>query len=107
MTLFHTCVSSCVLFATAIPPLSQTQIQSICIVQRKMLRRIVGWRQLDDEPCCDTMIRMNQPLTSAMQLHLFYQGEIQYADRDSVLRAILKAIITILGSVALDTSVIR
>ena len=78
---FDACISPCAIFAIAILPLSQSQIQSICIVQRKMLRRVVGWRRIDGEPWRDTMIRMNQRLTRAMDLHFIASWE------DSIWRA--------------------
>ena len=40
-----------------------------------MLRRIVGWRRIDGEPWRDTMIRMNQLLTRAMDLHFIASWE--------------------------------
>ena len=53
----------------SILPLSKTQIESICVVQRKMLRRIVGWRRIGDEPWRDTMTRMRERVSRAMDLH--------------------------------------
>ena len=40
-----------------------------------MLRCIVRWRRLDDEPWRDAMIRMNQRLSHAMRLHFILSWE--------------------------------
>ena len=66
---FDASISPCILFAMSILPLSKTQIESICVVQRKMLRRIVRWRRIGDEPWRDTMTRMRERVSRAIDLH--------------------------------------
>ena len=46
---FDACVGPAFLFGIAVLPLSRFQIQKMDILQRKMLRRIVGWRRSEGE----------------------------------------------------------
>ena len=57
------------LSAMAILLLSKTQIGSIYVVQRKMLRRIIGWHRIHDEPWHDTVTRRRERVSRAMDLH--------------------------------------
>ena len=57
------------LFGTAVLPLSKFQYLEFDKLQRKMLRRIVGWRRIEREELRGTMIRMNGCLARALQLH--------------------------------------
>ena len=65
---FDTCVGPALLFGTAVLPMTRTQLQDLDRLQRKMLRRIVGWRRIEGEDCRDTMVRMNQRLSRAIFL---------------------------------------
>jgi len=48
--------------------LTKVQLKSIDVLQRKMLRSIVGWVRLNGEDWCDTMRRMNHRLSVASEL---------------------------------------
>ena len=63
------CVSPSVLFALSVFPVKKSQLLALDILQRKMLRRIVGWRRLPDESWRDTMVRMNTRLQHASSLY--------------------------------------
>ena len=49
--------------------LTRRQIDSVDIVFRKMLRRIVGWTRYPSETWEETMSRMKQKVASALQVH--------------------------------------
>ena len=65
---FDSLVTPAALFAVAVMPLSKSQLEAFCVVQRKMVRRIVGWRRVADESWRDTMVRMNARVAQAMQI---------------------------------------
>ena len=66
---FDACVTPTILFAICTLPLTRTKMGILDVLQRRMLRRIVGWRRLDGEPWRDTMARMSQRLERADQLY--------------------------------------
>ncbi|CAE7612169.1 XI-F [Symbiodinium natans] len=57
-------ITPTVLFSWHTLPLTQKQLHDLNIVQRRMLRSIVGWRRVDGEAWSDTMMRV-RPATSA------------------------------------------
>ena len=62
-------------------PLNQRNFHRIGVVQRKMLRSIVGWVRVADEPWEDTMRRMRQRLERAMRIHYVEPWEVQILRR--------------------------
>ena len=66
---FNICVTPSLLFGLSVLPLSHTQLKEMDALQRKMLRRIVGWRRIADEPWRLTMTRMNQRLAYGQTTH--------------------------------------
>ena len=66
--LFDSVVSPTAIFGLAVLPLTKIQIHKLDVVQRKMLRSIVGWVRKDGEQWQDTMRKMNGRLDSAMTL---------------------------------------
>ena len=71
-TLFH---------ATAFPtslPLTQGLVHKLDVVQRRVLRSIVGWVRLTDEPWDITMRRTNQRMEQAASLHPLPSSSSQY-----------------------------
>ncbi|CAE7565538.1 unnamed protein product [Symbiodinium natans] len=66
---FDAVITPTVLFSLHALPLTQKQLHDLNILQRRMLRSIVGWRRVDGEPWSDTMTRMNQRVASALQQH--------------------------------------
>ena len=58
LKLFDIVVTPTLIFGLAVLPLSISSLQKIAILQRKMLRKIVGWVRVKDEPWEDTMRRM-------------------------------------------------
>ena len=66
---FDVCVSPSMLFALVSLPLTRSQIEELDILQRKMLRRIVGWRRIEGEPWEDTMKRMRDRVENARTLY--------------------------------------
>eukprot|EP00929_Paragymnodinium_shiwhaense_P046346 TRINITY_DN23593_c0_g1_i6.p1 TRINITY_DN23593_c0_g1~~TRINITY_DN23593_c0_g1_i6.p1 ORF type:complete len:196 (+),score=11.73 TRINITY_DN23593_c0_g1_i6:290-877(+) len=65
--LFDSVVSPTVLYSLSTTPLTQTQLAKLDAVQRKMLRRIVGWVREDDEAWNATGSRMKKRLQAALQ----------------------------------------
>ena len=58
-------------------PLNQRDLHRLGVAQRKMLRSIVGWIRIADEPWRDTMRRMNERLQRAMRIHYVEPWEFQ------------------------------
>ena len=63
---FDACVTPSVLFALAAFPLPQSKLNTIDRLQRRMLRRIIGWRRTDGEDWQITMSRMKHRMEAAM-----------------------------------------
>ena len=68
LKLFDATVSPTVLFGLATVPLSQNQLEYLGALQRRMLRLIVGWVRLRDEPWDETMRRMRDRVSRALVL---------------------------------------
>ena len=66
---FDTSVTPVMMFALHVLPLTKTQLNIIDTLQRKMIRRIVGWTRAPDESWHGTMVRMNGKLITARSLH--------------------------------------
>ena len=66
MKLFDSVVSPSLFFGLAILPLHVSSIEKINIVQRKMLRKIVGWVRIQGETWENTMRRMSTRVDSAV-----------------------------------------
>ena len=76
---FDTCVSPTILFGISTLPLSSSRLKSLDILQRKMMRRIVGWRRSEDESWREIMERMNRRLQYKHELHYYEPWSISYA----------------------------
>ena len=66
---FDSCVTPAIQFGLCTLPMTKHKLDQLDILQRKMLRRIIGWRRVEDEPWRDTMKRMNQRMEHAEQLY--------------------------------------
>ena len=66
---FDLCVSPAILFALPTLPVSVTRLRALDVLQRKMLRRIVGWRRIEDESWRSTMQRMNERMQHGQTLY--------------------------------------
>ena len=55
LKLFDVVVSPCILFGLNAVPIHAAFREKFNITHRKMLRRIVGWRRVPDEPWNETM----------------------------------------------------
>ena len=67
--LFDICVSPAMLYSLVCFPISKHHLNEIDILQRKMLRCIVGWRRVPSENWEDTMRRMRSRLEYADELY--------------------------------------
>ena len=76
---FNACVTPVVQFALAAFPLTKKHRDDLDILQRKMLRNIVGWRRIADEPWHDTMERMSNRLSRAQELHYISPWSLTHA----------------------------
>ena len=65
---FVASIGPTILFRTQVMRMSKVQLQEMDRIQRKMMRRIVGWRRLDDEPWNETMQLMNLRLAHGNML---------------------------------------
>ena len=66
---FDMCVSPSILYALVSFPLTRSHVEELDILQRKMLRRIIGWRRVDGEGWDETMRRMRDRMDDAHQLY--------------------------------------
>ena len=66
LKLFDVIVSPALLFGLFILPLCQSHLEKIDVVQRKMLRKIVGWVRLRTDNWEITMRRMSLRLKTAL-----------------------------------------
>ena len=46
---FGMCISPCLLFALSAFPISKSQLEQMDVLQRKILKRIIGWRRDENE----------------------------------------------------------
>ena len=67
LRLFDAVVTPSILFGGAVLPLSENDLKRLNIVQRRMLRSMIGWRRFTDEPWEETMRRMKRRMTDALQ----------------------------------------
>ena len=58
--------------------MKKNQIEDMDRLQRKMLRRIVGWRRIDGEEWKDTMKQMNLRLSRVLDLHYCQSWSISF-----------------------------
>ena len=66
MRLFDSVVSPSLLFGLAILPLQASCVEKLNVVQRKMMRKVVGWVRIPDEPWEQTMRRMGTRVNNAV-----------------------------------------
>ena len=67
LKLFDGVVSPCILYGLAVLPLAKSLLDRICITQRRMMRRIVGWRRQTTDTWRDTMSNIITRLERAQQ----------------------------------------
>ena len=83
---FDACVSPAMLFSLTTLPMTQLRLWKMDTLQRKMIRRIVGWRRVVDETWQQTMSRMKQRVSRAAEMysctkwsHAWAQAQWRYA----------------------------
>jgi len=81
LRLFSAVVTPCVLFGLSTCALTGAQVESLNVVQRRMLRVIVGWVRLREEPWADTMRRMRDRVDRAMNIFPIQPWSSQLARR--------------------------
>ena len=57
---FECCVNPTILFGLVVFPMTNKMLREMDILQRKMLRSIVGWRRISTESWEDTMLKMKR-----------------------------------------------
>ena len=67
--LFDAVVSPCALYSLSTTPLTVQQLGKLDVVQRTMLRRVVGWVRVDGESWEITGSRMKRRLEAALTQH--------------------------------------
>ena len=65
----YMCVSPSILYSLVSFPLTRSHVEELDILQRKMLRRIIGWRRIEGEAWDETMRRMRDRSDHAHQLY--------------------------------------
>ena len=78
LKLFHATVFPTAMFGLSSLALTQKHLHKLDVVQRRMLRSIVGWVRIPDEPWEITMRRMNQRMEHAASLHPLQPWSNQY-----------------------------
>ena len=65
---FQSVISTTVLYGLPACALTGQQVESLDILQRKTIMRIVVWARVDGEEWCETMRRMRTKVDSALRL---------------------------------------
>ncbi len=81
LRLFDTVVTPTAIYSLSTTPLTTIQLAKLDAVQRKMLRRIIGWIRFDDEEWETTGQRMKARLDAA--LHLCPMNHGTFCDKSS------------------------
>ena len=66
LRLFDSIISPTILIGLLTMPLTQSELTRLDVVQKKMLRSMVGWVRTPDEDWCDTMARMRDKVNNAL-----------------------------------------
>ena len=69
LRLFDACVSPVILFGAAVLPLTWGEIINYDVIQKKMLRKIIGWERLEEDDWHELMAKMKFKMIRAMQIH--------------------------------------
>ena len=89
LKLFHSVVTPAVCYSLSTTPLTSEQIGKLDAVQRKMLRKIVGWVRFDDEDWETTGRRMKARLEAALERHPVLEwSRARELARDRLLRTV-------------------
>ena len=87
LKLFDSVVSPTVLYSLSTTPLTETQLEKLNAVQRKMLRKIAGWVRHDGEEWSITGRRMKQRLDAAlMRRPVAVWSEARGKQRERIIR---------------------
>ena len=78
LKLFHETALPTTMFGLSSLALTQKHLHKLDVVQRWMLRSIVGWVRIPDEPWEITMRKMNQRMEHAASLHPLQSWSNQY-----------------------------
>ena len=71
---FNAVVTPAMLLSLHTLALTKVQLDNINVLQRKMLRTIVGWVRLNGEDWSDTVRRMNHKFNVALETSLSHHG---------------------------------
>ena len=69
LKMFTASIGPALLFGTSVLPMTKHHLQKFDILQRKMMRRIIGWRRIDGEDWNGTMKRTNDRLEQRQHLY--------------------------------------
>ena len=76
---FDACIGPAMLFGMSVLPMTKGRLQELDRIQRKMMRRIVGWRRIEDEDWSITMKRMKTRLEWGQTLFYCEPWTIRFA----------------------------
>ena len=68
LRMFNAIVTPTIIYALIVLPLGRHDLQKLDIERRKMLRLVVGWQRIPDEPWEDTMRRMTMRINHALTI---------------------------------------
>ena len=81
MRLFDSTVSPCILYGLSVLLLRKSVLEKLARIQRRMVRKICGWDHKEDEPCSETMKRINEKMRRAFKLF-----RMQFCDKAALVR---------------------
>ena len=76
---FDSCVTPTMLFSLSVLPISKSKLKELDQLQRKMIRRIIGWRRISDENWKSTMSRMKIRMENARIQYDYEDWSVKYA----------------------------
>ena len=78
---FQAVITPTILFGLTSCALTAQQLESLDVLQRKMLRSIVGWVRIPTEDWSDTMSRMREKVNAALQIYPMQPWSSEYLRR--------------------------
>ena len=69
LKLFVACCTPVAIFGLSVIALTRKDLDEVNVLQRKIMRKVVGWRRCDGEPWENTMRRMKHRLEAGLKLY--------------------------------------
>ena len=79
LRLFDAVITPTILYGLAVLPMSSSSLRKIQVVEKKMLRKMVGWIRIGDETWETTMRRMKHRVARALKQHPLKSWSVRMA----------------------------